>query len=323
MSDIAPLTVGSLPGYGGFDGENADNYFRAGQRKAILYSEVISPFSDALKDFTEYDDDNIPSSETTAPCQIGEMEFVMKVTPTTKRPGYKEVFQEVDGHLRSRLAQYNADERPVGIMTIDGEPYVSANDVLKMIKKNKRAVSSKGVKIAISDQPDFPSDVSSVVVPLGMDLGELNAGNASRYLEANSLVAGYASLMQAFEAELLGMTGYDNGHVPDKTEHMYKQVGRHIFHVKSIPVESTKYEKAISGLDAKPGRRKVENGGDLTLVTSDVSIPRLDIYQAKVRDGDHLVRLRGLIRRMDNLIKKNTDTKVKQKPIIHYPAIDL
>jgi len=321
MSDIAPITVEALPGYTGLDGENADNYFRAGQRKAMLYAEVISPFTDSLKEFTEYDDDNIPDSETTLTCGIDGMKFEMKVTPTTKRPGYKEVFEETDSHLRARLAQYKSGERPVGILTIDGEPYVSANEVLKMMKKTKRKVTSKGVKIAIDKQPVFPSDVGSVVVPLGMDLYELNAGNARRYLDASSLANEYASLIKEFEEELLGLTGYGNGCVPNETEHTYRQIGRHIFHVKSIPVESTKYEKVISGLDAEPGKRKVENGGDLTLVTNDIQIPRLGIYQVKVREGEHMVRLNGLLRRMNKLVKDNTTTKVKQKPIIHYPVV--
>jgi len=321
MSDIAPITVEALPGYTGLDGDNADNYFRAGQRKALLCSEVINPFTDSLKDFTEYDDDNRPGSEIIKPCFIGGMKFEMKVTPTTKRPGYKEVFQEIYSHLRTRLAQYRAGERPVGIMTIYAQPYVSANEILKMIKRTKKRVTSRGVKIAIEKQPDFPEDVESVVVPLGMDFRELNSGNARRYLDASSLANDYAGLIKEFEEELLGLTGYGNGCVPDETEHMYRQVGSHIFHVKSIPVESTKYEKVISGLDAEPGKRKVENGGDLTLITNNIQIPRLDIYKANVRDGDHLVSLCGLLRRMNKLVKDSTATKVKQKPIMHYPVV--
>lgn len=323
MSKVAPVTIEALPGYSGFDGPNADNYFRAGQRRVMLYAEVISPFTESLKDYTGFDDNNRPDSETKMTCNIDDMDFVMKATPTTKRPGYKEVFQELDSHLRTRLAQYKSDERPVGVITIEGEPYISANDVLKMIKKTKRRVTSKGVKIAIDEQPDFPDEAGSVVIPFGSDMYELSAGNARRYLDANTLANEYASLIQAFEAELLGLTGYNNGNVPDETEHMYQQVGRHIFHVRSIPVESTKYERVISGLDAEPGQRKVENDGDLTLVVNDVDLPRLSIYKARKRDGDHLVRLNGLIRRMNRLVRDNTTMKVKQKPLIHYPVIDL
>jgi hypothetical protein len=320
MDEIAPITVEVLSEYSGLDGENADNYFRAGQRNALLYSEIINPFETALKDFTDYDDNNIPKEEMEITCELGGMNFVMNATPSKKRPGYKEVFEDVDSHLRTKLAEYNANERPVGIITLDGQPYISAEDVLKSIGKKKRQVTSKGTKIAIAKRPVIPSDVNSIVVPLGMDLSELTEGNAMRYLEACGMAKGYKELISAFEEELLGLTGFNNGNPPEQTEHMYKQIGSHIFHVKSVPVESTSYGKVISGLDANPGKKKPENGGDLTLVTKEIDVPRLSIYKTKIREGDHLIKLKSLIKRMDSLVKANTDTKTRH-PMAHYPVV--
>jgi len=318
--NATPITVEALPGYTGLDDDSGDNYYKASQRKAFLSSEIINPFEESLKEFTDYDDDNIPSDEMEVTCDLGDMKFVMHVTPTKKRPGYKDVFEEIDGYLRTRLAEYKADERPVGILTIEGQPYISANDILKMIGKNKRQVTSKGVKVSIAERPDMPVDMDSVVVPLGMDLYELTESNARRYLEACSLCKDYADMVSEFENELLGFTGFSNDNPPSQTEHMYKQVGSHIFHVKSIPVDSTAYGKVVAGLDKEPGKRKPENGGDLVLVTNDIEVPRLSIYQTRKRDGDHLVRLKALIRRMDKLVADNTTTKVRQ-PIAHYPVV--
>lgn len=320
MADIAPLIVDALPPYTDLDGENADNYYRASQRRALLSSEIIDPFIASLKDSAGYSDENIPDEEVEVPCDIGQFRFSVKVTPTKKRPGYKDVYEEVDGYLRTKLSEYKAGERPGGIYTLDGEPYLSSGDVLTRIKKTKRRVIAKGVKREISHSP-VPSRTESMVVPLGMDMAELTEGNVSRYLEACSLLELYKLFISAFENELLGMTGYSNDSLPETTEHLFRQMGRHVFHVKSIPYESISYGKVISGLDAEPGKKKPEKGGDLVLVTRDIHIPRLDIYRPKQRDGDHLVRLNGLLRRMDRMVKESTETKVRQKPITHYPIV--
>ena len=42
-----------------------------------------------------------------------------------------------------------------------------------MIRKKRKQVTSKGVKISITESPNLPSGVDSVVVPLGMDMCEL------------------------------------------------------------------------------------------------------------------------------------------------------
>ena len=318
MANTFPITVQRLPAYTGLDGENADNLYRAGQRKAFLGSEVVSPFVDALKTSTGYSDDNIPDRLIEMAKDIGDMRFVLKVTPTKKRPGYKDVFDELDSYLRARMAEYKAGNRPVGILTLDGEPYISANDMLGKIKKAKNKVTAEGVKIQIED-PEMPEVPDSVVVPLGMDLRQLTAGNASRYLESCALSGEFGELMRAFEDELTGLAGFDNAHAPKQTEHMYRQVGSHVFHVSTIPYQSTSYGKVMDGLDKEPGK-KPESGGDLVLVTKHVEIPRLRAYDPKDRDGETMVRLKGLVNRMDKLIKDNTDTKVRQ-PIGHYPAL--
>lgn len=319
--NATPITIEALPGYIELDDDSGDNYYKASQRKAFLSSEIINPFEDSLKEFTDYNDDNIPSSDMEVTCDIGDLRFVLNATPTKKRPGYKEVFEEIDGYLRTRLAEYNAGERPVGIFTIEGQPYISANEVLEAMGKQKRKVTSKGVKVSIARRPDVGINGDSIVVPLGMDLYELTEGNAMRYLEALGMCQGYDDIISGFEQDLLGFTGFSNDNPPEQTEHMYRQVGRHIFHVKSVPYETISYGKVISGLDKKPGKKKVENGGDLTLVTNDIEVPRLGIYKTKIREGDHLVRLKALIKRIDKLVEGNTETKVRQKPINHYPIV--
>ena len=317
---IAPIIVGAVPGYRGLDDDSADNYYRASQRMAFLSSEIIGPFETGLKESTEYGDDNIPKDEVIVDRDIGQCGFKMKVTPTTKRPGYKDVFYDVQDYLQVKLSQYNASERPVGVFTIDGEPYISAFDVLDRIRESKERVMSKGVKIEITERPDFP-DVDSMVLPLGMDFSELIEGNAGRYLEAFVMSARYGKFISEFENELIGPTGFSNDNPPDTTEHMYRQIGSHIFHVKSVPFESISYGNVVKGLDGKPGKRNVEMGGDLVLVTNDIEIPRTEVLKPKKRDGDKVVRLNALLERICTLVEDNTQTKVRQKPLNHYPIV--
>ena len=260
-SDIAPITVEKLPGYTGMGGDNADNYFRAGQRYGFLNSEIIGPFEAALKEFTDYNDDNIPADEMEITCELGKTRFVLNATPSRKRPGYKDVFEEAARYVKTKLREYDANERPAGIVTIDGQPYISAEEQLNSIRKMRRKVTSKGTKISITERPEIPTDVSSMVVPFGMDLAELTEGNAMRYLEALGMALGYKGIISGFEDELTGLTGYSNGSPPEQTEHLFRQIGEHIFHVKSVPFESTSYGKALAGLDKQPGKQKPETGG--------------------------------------------------------------
>ncbi|RLI97813.1 MAG: hypothetical protein DRO99_02390 [Candidatus Aenigmatarchaeota archaeon] len=321
MAKICPITVEALPVYSGLDGDNADNYYRAGQRNGLLSSEVIAPFSGALKGYTGYDDDNIPDRETEVACDLGDMRFLMKVTPTKKRPGYREVYDGLRGHLHATLSEYEAGKRPVGVITIEGEPYISAHDVLGRLSDARNTVTSEGVKIEIAESPEMPDGVDSVVLPLGMDMSSLNEGNATRYMESLRLSEDYGAIISGFEDELIGLTGYDNDHPPGETEHMFRHIGGHVFHVKSIPYDSTSWGKVVSGLDKQPPKKKVENGGDLVLLTNDIHIPRLEAYRMRKREGNHMVSLKGLLQRMDELVDENTSTKVRQKPITHYPIV--
>ena len=65
---------------------------------------------------------------------------------------------------------------------------------------------------------------------------------------------------------------------------------------------------------------KTENGGDLTLVTHDIAIPRLKPLDPRTREGEHMVKLRALMKRIDKLVDSHTETKVRQ-PISHYPLV--
>jgi hypothetical protein len=315
-----PITVEALPPYTGLDGDNAENYYRAGQRLALLQDEVMNPFEDALKDETGYNEGRIPRKEKEIDVHSGRYVFGLKVTPTAKRPGYKELVEDLQNFLDGRLQQYKAGERPVGILTIGGQPYIRVDDVLSRIEDGRETVLSKGTKIAIARRPALRAN-APFVIPLGMDLYELSGGNAKRYLQAFGMCMEYGRIISSFENDLLGEAGFTDESPPDRTEHMYKAIGNHIFHVKTVPYESTSWGKILEGLDKPIPKKKVDNAGDLTLIKEGIQIPRLAPYDARKRDGQPLVRLEGLITRMYDLFFDNTQTAIRQKPINHYPIV--
>jgi hypothetical protein len=316
-----PLVIKATPRYSRLDGENADNYFRAGQRSALIYNEVIDPFTGALKEATGYGSENIPGREKEISLAIGDYGFLLTATPTTKRPGYKAVFDELDGFLDTRQEEYYSGERPVGVITIDSEPYISTESVLSKLENARDRVVSSDVKITIAQKPPLIDGITSMVVPLGMDMAELTQGNTDRYIEALSLQKLYNSFTSDFEQDLLDLTGFDKDSPPDQTEHMYKSLGNHVFHVKSVPYESTNWGKVLEGLDRDPPIKDPSKGGDLVLIERGILDPRLEIYDARVRGDSILVRLDGLIDRMGSLRDEFTKTKVRQRPINHYPIV--
>jgi hypothetical protein len=318
--DVKPISLDALPPYGGLDGKNADNYYKVGRRMALIYSEIIKPFEAALKETTGFSDYNMPEKEKELPLSVGSIEFLLRATPTTKRPGYREVVDELNAYLDTRLVQYTEGERPPGILTIDGEAYIPSNQVLSMIRDARDRILSKGVRISIAETPDLPEG-TSMVVPVGMDFSEFTEGNAARYLEALGMQEGYRNLITAFEGELLSLTGFSDLNHPDGTEHMYKRLGKHIFHIKTVPYESTSWGKVLEGLDSKPPKKKPEKAGDLTLIERGISLPRLEPYQTRKREGQPLIRLEALLSRIESLKEQNTETAIRQKPINHYPIV--
>ncbi len=313
-----PILVEVVPEYRGLDEESAGNYYRSGSRDALLRAEVLNPFDEALRDSAGYND-KFPEGKETVDIALEGFNFSVEVQHTKKRPGYKEIFEDMDNYLRARLDDYESGNRPRGVLTLEEEPYISAFSLLERLDGMRESVLSEGVKKTIVSPAPIQTD--SIVIPLGQDISSLNGMNAHRYLEALALSESYRSFISGFEGELIGLTGFDNKHPPQETEHLYKRLGDHIFHVKSVPYNSIGYGTALAGLDREPPKRKPEKAGELVLVTRGIESPAAERYRPKRREGDCLVRLRELATRMDELKEENTKVAVRQKPILHYPIV--
>lgn len=313
-----PIKVKEIEPYSGLDEKGAENYYKAMHRRSFVKKEVIKPFEDELRAYTGLSDENIPNSENTVSCRLGDVEFSMVCTPTEKRPSYKDVFLNLRTYLDEIKTGYQDGIRRKGVITIKEEPYVSLLNVISRIAEKQEEVKRKGVKISIERTKIPELEKSSILaVPLGsMDLTEKGA---RLYLKADMLEKNYKSVIKGFENSLVELTGYSNKNVPEETEHMWESLGGHLFHVKSIPYSSTSYGKIMKNL-VREGKT-AKTTGDLVLIENRADDHRLEKYSVRVRDSVPFVSVNGMFDRMDEIMEKETKLKVRQKPIEHYPLI--
>ena len=85
-------------------------------------------------------------------------------------------------------------------------------------------------------------------------------------MQALGLLEKYSQFISGFEGELLGLSGFGDEHMPEETEHMYQQLGPHVFHVKTVPYQSTSFGKVVAGLDKEPPKKMAPKNKPITSV---------------------------------------------------------
>jgi hypothetical protein len=324
MSEIMPVTIEALELYAELDEKGAENYFRARQRKGFLEREFTSKFDANVKAFQGYTDERVPTSEITSPVPVGDFVFHVKATPSTKRPGYEEVFTYLRETLEEVLRNYHDGIRASGVLTIDGQPYIAMDTVKEKIQRKRDDVTQNGVKLEIVhvDIPDVLSeeDVSSLSVPIGNGFIDLKPGNAANYIRAKRLIELYTQIAKEFEDNLVDLTGYSNANPPEDTQHLWQTFGSHIFHVPTIPYPSPSYGQMVNRL-VKKTQRNTKTTGDLVLIEREIEKPELEVYAARTRNGQKYISIQGALARMGGIQETYTGIKVRQKPINHYPLV--
>lgn len=319
-----PVTIEALELYTELDEKGAETYYRARQRKGLLEREFTGKFSAKVKEKPGFSDESPPAEETFESVKVGDIAFRVKATPSTKRPGYEEVFNYTKEVLQEALRNYQNDVRAAGIMTIEGRPYIALDTIRGKIHGKRDEVTQSGVKLEIAEI-DIPKALASEeVLGLALDIGngiaELTPGNAANYIRAQKLLDGYSGIIKDFESGLVEMTGYSNSNPPDETKHMYQSFGMHVFHVPTVPYPAPSYGQMVSRL-VKETQRNTRTTGDLVLIERNSERPELEVYAARTRGGKKYVSIQGMLERMDAIQDLYTDTKIRQKPINHYPLV--
>lgn len=215
--------------FGGLNEEGARNYYRAKiDVIPFLNKQIISPFEDALKEFTEYNDKSIPKDvmKTILTCKdIPGGKFVITTTPTTKRPSDKDVYDEM---MRFFWKGYN----PVDVCKF-----------LNDIRNFRESILDKGVKQEITpkheelDEKLKNVDVSIIGNP---EKDILIPAKGLMYLRTCKLYDNLSQYVSAFDSSLKESTGITKELKERKVES--KQIGNTLFIIRATPSESVKYK---------------------------------------------------------------------------------
>lgn len=319
-----PVNVNAMELYTALDERGAESYYTAKRRKYFLEREVTKKFEDSLRAYPGFSDENIPSGEVSRVCELGDISFTVKASPTTKRPGYEDVFNYAQEYLTELLRNAQDGTRMPGMVTIDGMPYVSTELVLGKMEGKKEEILQSGCKIEIAEV-DIPSSlrnegISTLAVPIGNGIAELNPAGAVLYLRARGLIEGYKAVISGFENELIALTGYGKDNIPEEPRDFWHQIGSHLFHVPNIPFRSPSYGKMVDRV-SKRTERKAKTTGELVLLEMGREFPEMEKYRTRVRGGKPLVSVEGLLERMGEIKEECTQPNLKQRPIGHYPII--
>lgn len=324
---MQPIVIGGLELYSELNETGAEYYYKAMRRKDFLDREVVKKFEKNLKAYPGFSDENIPGEPVTEVCELGDARFHLKTSPTTKRPGYGDVFSYAQEYLAELLRNFQDGTRVAGLITLDGKPYVSAGLVLGKIEGKREEVLERGCKVEVTEK-EVPEALKAeethvLAVPLGNGLGELTPGNAVLYLRALDLLEGYQAIIDGFEGNLKALTGYGKENIPKEPQHLWHQIGRHLFHVPSTPFQSPSYGKMVDRLAKRA--KKPKSTGELVLIEQGLAeglgAKKLESYSPRARDGKHFVSVQGLLDRMGKIKEENTKRNLKQRPINHYPIV--
>jgi len=325
----------SLPGdLSGMTKENFMKYL-VWQRESKDVSKIlISPFEDAVCVATGYTDSNRPAAETSSIVPVSQdIAYKVTTTPTTKRPLYKEVNESVKGYLDVLLEQYTRDIRRKDIMTIDDQPYVAVNDVLKYIDGELSAhlEGKEGIeqKLELASPAVLVADIpQSVVIVVGRDYSAMTDSNARTYEGARKFLKEGNAQARRFKEDLLSDSLATIG--SDVTEvvalaYPFEDVSfihqleprkptlhKDILYalIKEKPKKIT--TKSTMG-DLVRANMFAESGGRELLVAKGLLSPEfMSAYSPAVRDEKAYVRLQGLVDMFGKYVKDMVNPTVEQ-----------
>ncbi len=171
---------------------------------AELDKRVISPFKEALYGATGFSDQNRPSDERAIAVPAGKLVFTVTTKPTTKRPCYREVVEGFGGYLDVLHDQFAREIRRKEVVTIEGHPYVSTEDLCTSISSALKAHLDG--KDGISQSVELPGgfDVpDELAIPVGRRYGELTDYNARLFVKAVGLKEAGNARANAFKKAVL------------------------------------------------------------------------------------------------------------------------
>ncbi|MFH1439225.1 MAG: hypothetical protein ABIG89_01565 [Candidatus Woesearchaeota archaeon] len=327
------------------DERSVEAYYAAtaGSMRSLLKTAVIDPFEELLKKDSGYDNDNRPDAKVEHELKLGDIIFKITTEPRMKKPGYKEVidgfkdfldkvkgyrelfleFDEVDaqtGQVTKRTRLGNME----GIVTIDGEPYISLDLVLGEVDKLKESVLVPEVKQTIGYEPEIEYR-GALVIPVRQAI-VLNETGALTYARANSYDNFLAKqVVSPFEKRVKAESGYSTKNLPEETAQYWFQIGEnHKFCVQSIPTENPDYKGILDILTLDKAMKTKHKRGELIRIRDNIDVS--DELREAYKPVQHpvagtvktYISLNGLSQQFDKHFQENTKPGLRQ-PLHHYP----
>lgn len=322
MKLVNLITLENPGKFSALDQESADKYNTIElTTKPIIRTHIKSEFEQALLDDTGYSDENIPAEEIKIVKTLGDIVFTTVVKPTTKRPGYKEVFTELVKFLEFTQAAYYKGDTPKGVLTIKEEPYIILDTVIEQLSSNK--------DIAIAGKAGFSTSISytsqkEIEAPNTLGFSTTNnyklltGNNAMDYVLADKLNKIADEFSSEFEAAIEDLSQWNQDNIPKETQKEFRQIGNFVYILVSKPTKSVGYGAIISNL-IKPFKQRItKSTGELIRIKEQFESNELDSvtienYQPKIRDGNIYVSLNRLANRIHSLKAVNTEDTIEQK----------
>lgn len=325
MALLERIIVEPLPAYTGLNQESAVNYFRAKFTVLPLLKDlVISPFEALLKEYTCYNDNNLPEQPETKELTLGEITFAISSEKRIKRPGLLEVYEGLCSYLQHLQDGHSKGIKRKGVRTINNQPYVLLDDVIGKLDELKSGVEVDEIKQSVKN--DWKGEYNGpLVVPISTRV-QLVEADALLYVRAEALenkIRSETSL--AFEHALKVQTGYDKSNVPEKIEIKWVQMGTHLFRVKTIPEQTVSYANIIKSLMKEPPEKITSRSTYGELIAIRDGLPFNDaaaesLYQLNVDHCEKLISIQGTLERVAQLKKEHTNPSINQL-ISHYPLV--
>lgn len=286
----------------------------------FIEKRIIGRFESTLKEKTGFSDENRPAAAETVKFTLDNISFPVTIKPTTKRPSYKGMYIELSNYLKVLKQEQEKRLRREGILTIDGQAYVSVDLLIDYITTLRNSLTEGTEGVSFSINYEIPDSLVELVekwkkleIDPMHDYGTLRSGNGIVYVQMNKLKEAWSTeFIIPFDNNLYAMAGYNEGEVPSEKIEAKYQIGNYYFYVILEPYSSTSYAEIIKGL-IHSTERITKKTGDLIKIQRNISDPELAIYNQKMKDGKKYISLDGLIQRLSDLLKKNTTREVRKR----------
>ncbi len=312
------------------------------RRNLKLY--VLDEFGPAVKARTVYSDQNRPKEEVDTAVRVGTAVFRVTTKPTTKRPSYAYVVDDLENFLIGDMERYQEERLRSGFRTLrnsytgEQEHYLPLRAVIERIEVAGQAIMEGKYGISQSVRVVGPEELTVTPDKLWLmserDYAALTEENARAYALGSNLADVNGAAAKGFRAMLLDDTLHKLGGEPDHPVGIRYVFDQGVFIHQVEPRRTVSYSAIVDGFIKEPKGQTTKRSrvGDLRLLElihdgaekllrdkGLVDDEFLCVYDMQVRDGMPYVRIEGVALRLVYHRGKSTDRTIEQNIVMQPP----